>query len=254
MSAKPPFSSLSADNDGGKQANYHGTTTLTQTMRGLWPDMLEKLERSGVLMNYGGIRLSEEFLQKSYEICRERDIPTIVDEIQSCIWSPELFLYREYQLEPDFVSVGKGFPGGQYPASKILTSAIMDNLNQFGALVTNGQEELASLAYLITMEFAQANREYTAGLGSYYEQELKALAERHSEVIDRIEGQRHLSAIFFYSTEKAVAFIERLNKAGIDISAHTYNPKCPPSALTRIPLAATYKIVDFMIQKNGRSP
>ena len=35
-----------------------------------------------------------------------------------------------------------------YPASKILTSAAFDSLSQFGALVTNGQEELASLAYL----------------------------------------------------------------------------------------------------------
>ena len=49
--------------------------------------------------------------------------PVMVDEIQSCIWSPELFLFREFGLEPDFVSVGKGFPGGQYPASRILTTA-----------------------------------------------------------------------------------------------------------------------------------
>ena len=64
-----------------------------------------------------------------------------------------------YGLNPDFVAIGKGFPGGQYPASRILLSAEMDNLNQFGALVTNGQEELASLAYLITMEYAQENAE-----------------------------------------------------------------------------------------------
>ncbi len=281
---KTPVFLVIADNEGGKQANYHGTTTLTQTMRGLWPELLSKLENdlflvravrindSGhfeelvktydkgntkvagffhelILMNYGGIRLSESFLQTAYRICRDRDIPTIVDEIQSCIWSPQLFLYREYGLEPDFVSVGKGFPGGQYPASKILSTTPMDNLSQFGALVTNGQEELASLAYLVTMEFAQANAEYTAALGEYYEAELKALAKRHAELIQQIEGQRHLSAIFFNSAEKAIGFIEILNQAGIDISAQTYKAKCPPSALTKIPLTATYKMVDFLIRK-----
>ena len=55
-------------------------------------------------------------------------------------------------------AVGKGFPGGEYPASRILFNDRMDDhLPQFGALVTNGQEELASLAYLITMRWAAAS-------------------------------------------------------------------------------------------------
>jgi len=129
----------------------------------------------------------------------------------------------------------------------------MDTLNQFGALVTNGQEELASLAYLITMEFAQANAAYTEELGVYYEGELKRLAERHAEWIDRIEGQRHLSSIFFNSEEKAVQFIKHLNEACIDISAHTYKPNCPPAALTKLPLTSTPKMVDFLIRQMDRA-
>ena len=274
-----------ADNEGGKEANYHGTTILTQIMRGLWPGMYDKMQERElfvvqpvrindgdhfeelvgrfdtgkykiagffhelILMNYGAIRLEESFLQRAYQLCRDHDIPTCVDEIQSCIWSPELFQFREYGLQPDFVSVGKGFPGGQYPASRILTTAQMDILNQFGALVTNGQEELASLAYLITMEFAQANAEHTSEVGTYYEQELNALAKRHSRWIDRIEGQRHLSSIFFNEEDKAVQFIRYLNDLCIDISAHTYKPNCPPSALTKLPLTATPKMVDFLIKQ-----
>ena len=84
-----------------------------------------------ILMNYGGVKLHKDFLQRAYACCRERDVPIIVDEIQSCIWSPELFLFREYGLSPDFVSVGKGFPGGEYAASRLLTTASMDSLNQF---------------------------------------------------------------------------------------------------------------------------
>jgi len=282
---RTPVFLVIADNDGGKEANYHGTTILTQVMRGLWPGMYEKLQQCElfvvqpirindgahfeellsrydrgkykvagffhelILMNYGAIRLEESFLQKAHQLCLDHDVPTCVDEIQSCIWSPELFQFREYGLEPDFVSVGKGFPGGQYPASKILTTAAMDTLTQFGALVTNGQEELASLAYLITMEFIQANAAYTEEMGKYYEGELKGLAKRHSQWIDRIEGQRHLSSIFFRSEDKAVAFIKHMNGACIDISAHTYKPNCPPSALTKLPLTSTPKMVDFLIRE-----
>ncbi len=280
-----PVFLVMADNEGGRQANYHGTTLLTQAMRGMWPELYAALDRedlflvqpvrlndsaafeeqllryeSGkykvagffhelILMNYGGIRLKERFLARAYELCRKHDVPTIVDEIQSCIWSPELFLFREYRLRPDFVSVGKGFPGGQYPASKILFSSHLDNLDQFGALVTNGQEELASLAYLITMEFVQANAGYVRELGEYYEKALRALARKHSRLIDCIEGQRHLSALFFRSEEKAVLFIKILNEGGIDISAQTYKAKCPPSALTKLPLTATPKIVDLLVAR-----
>ena len=280
-----PVFLVMADHEGGRQANYHGTTLLTQAMRGMWPELYAALDRedlflvqpvrlndaghfeeqllrweSGkykvagffhelILMNYGGIRLKERFLARAYELCRAHDVPTLVDEIQSCIWSPELFLFREYRLKPDFVSVGKGFPGGQYPASKILFSSHLDTLDQFGALVTNGQEELASLAYLITMEFVQANAGYVRELGEYYEKALRALARKHPRLIDCIEGQRHLSALFFRSEEKAVAFIKALNEGGVDISAQTYKAKCPPSALTKLPLTATPKIVDLLVAR-----
>ncbi|MCP4403225.1 MAG: aminotransferase class III-fold pyridoxal phosphate-dependent enzyme [bacterium] len=282
---KVPVFLVIADYNGGKEANYHGTTILTQTLRGMWPEFNSGLEKQQlmmvqpvnindmqdferklaeydrgeykvagffheiILMNYGGVKLHEEFLRRAYECCRERDVPIIVDEIQSCIWSPELLLFREYSLRPDFVSIGKGFPGGEYAASRLLTSTAMDSLNQFGALVTNGQEELAALAYLITMEFAQANTQHTREVGEYYEQELRVLGRKYSQVIERIEGQRHLSALYFYAADKAVTFCKSLNEQGIDISAQTYKADCPPSALTKLPLTATVRIVEFVIKK-----
>ena len=282
---RTPVFLVMGDRAGGSKANYHGTTILTQVLRDMWPQFGDGLAQDArflvkpvrindaddfdrtvreydrgstkvagffheiVLMNYGGILLEEGYLQRAYRLCHERDIPVIVDEIQSCVWSPELFMFREYGLTPDFVSVGKGFPGGQYPASKILASAAMDNLNQFGALVTNGQEELASLAYLVTIAFAEANRDYTRELGEFYEAELKSLARRYPSIIDRIQGRRHLASIFFHSVETTVAFTTYLTAAGIDISAHTYKAECPPAALTKIPLISTYKMIDFLIGK-----
>ena len=188
-----PVFLVMGDNNGGLSANYHGTTVLIQLMRDLWPQVLKKATEAEIfkvvpirindfsnfketvddldhgkykiagflheliLMNYGGIKLDEDFVKKAHALCNERNIPTLVDEIQTCLWSPQLFLFREYKIKPDLVSIGKGFPGGQYPASRILLSTPMDNLNQFGALVTSGQEELSSLSYLITIKFARIN-------------------------------------------------------------------------------------------------
>jgi acetylornithine/succinyldiaminopimelate/putrescine aminotransferase len=270
------------DYEGGIAANYHGTTTITQVMRGLWPALAGKLETSGgilvrpvkinditdfaavmnrwdsgqykvaaffheiVLMNYGAVRLQEDFLANAYALCRDHDVPVVADEIQSCIWSPEFFLFREYELRPDIVSVGKGCPGGEYPAARILCSSALDTLPQFGALVTNGQEEIASLAFLVTMAFARENRDFIGDTGEHYEKCLRDLAARYPDKIEKMEGRRHLASLFFRDTEKLARFVSALTQGGIDISIQSYKAKCPPSCLTKLPLIANAKAVDFI--------
>ena len=280
---RTPVVFVVADHEGGGKANYHGTTMIAQTMRDLWPGFSEKMSEAGILkvcpvsinnyedfkakfeqynkppfkaagfiheiimMNYGGIKLQKDFLQNAYALCHANDTPTMCDEIQSCMWYPGMYLFREYGLNPDFVVIGKGFPGGQYAASRIITTYEMDNLNLFGALVTNGQEELAALAYLITMEFAQENEEYIRETGDYYESRLKALAEKYPSLIERIEGKGHLSSIFFFNPDKVLKFTGILNAGCIDISSQTYKAMCPPAALTKPPIIATKVMLDYLI-------
>ena len=273
------------DYDGGLQANYHGTTILTQAMRGMWDGLREGMEKQGVfivrgvrpnhtveldwvfdefdrgkykiaglfhelvLMNFAGKLLEPKFVRHMYKFCKQCDVPTIADEIQTGIWSPELFMYREYGVRPTFVAVGKGFPGGEYCASRILFSSEYDTLPQFGALVTNGQEELASLAYLITMRWAQANAKVTSAVGEYYEARLRKLAAKYDRLIAAIEGRRHLAGIYFHDLAPAKKFAEILNAAGLDISVQTYKAGCPPSALTKLPLIAGYEAVDMVLAR-----
>lgn len=279
-----PVFLVMADLSGGCQANYHGTTVLTQVLRGMWPDFAaglgEQLFRvvpvpvndaaafdeiirrhddgetkiAGffhelVLMNYGGVKLDEAFVRHAHAVCLEHDIPTMVDEIQSCMWCPEQFLFRHYGLRPDFVSVGKGFPGGQYPASRILTNRKMDSLNQFGALVTNGQEELASLAYLITMRFAAANAAHIRETGDYYHTEARKFAAAYPKLLDRIEGFGLMTTLVFHSADVAARFAKQVTAAGIDVSAQTYKAECPPAALTKLPLIASRNMAGMVLER-----
>lgn len=283
---RTPVFLIMADNAGGVTANYHGTTVLAQTLRGLWPayyakaesaelykvvsvaindpdDFARKIEQYNkppyksagfcheiIMMNYGGIRLSEAYLQSAYARCRASDTPVLCDEIQSCAWYDGLYLFRKYGLTPDFVSIGKGFPGGTYPASKILASGAFDSLNQFGALVTNGQEELASLAYLITMTFIKANGRHIEETGAYYEKQVRELAAGYPALTDGIEGDHHMTAICFLNSEEVTDFCGRMNHVCcIDISSQAYKPNCPPVALTKLPLIVTEPMVDILIQK-----
>jgi len=125
----------------------------------------------------------------------------------------------------------------------------MDSLNQFDALVTNGQEEIASLSYLVTLAFVRANREAIRTLGEHYESRVRALARKHRRAVARIEGLRHMTSIFFHSAAKADGFASLLNDQGIDISAQTYKQECPPACLTKLPLISTPAMVDFLIAK-----
>ena len=283
---KIPVFLVMSDFKGGKEANYHGTTIFTQMLRGMWHEFYNGCEEKAlfkavpvkindredfakavaeyekgdykvagfihelVLMNYGGIRLNNDYVTSCHKICDEHDIPVFVDEIQSCMWSKELFLFREYECRPDFVSVGKGFPGGMYPASRILTTSQMDNLNLFGALVTNGQEELASLANLITIRFAEENAFHTEELGKKWQSLMNALAAKYPSFIVRAEGDGLLSALFFHTAEETVAFCKKINHDYcIDISAQTYKADCPPAALAKLPLISSFKLLDFVSEK-----
>jgi acetylornithine/succinyldiaminopimelate/putrescine aminotransferase len=286
---RTPVFLVIADQEGGRKANYHGTTVMTQIMRDMWPELGAKMAENGayivrpvkindiadfgatltqwdiapykvagffheiVLMNYGAIRLLPAYLRAAYDLCRRHDVPILVDEIQSCMWSPELFMFREYGLDPDFVSIGKGFPGGQYPASRILATAEYDILHQFGALVTNGQEELASLAYLVTMAFVDANREYVAALGDIYQERLEDLAAEFPDIVEAVEGRRHLSALRFREADCAIALMKELNATGYDVSAQTYKANCPPTLLIKIPIISSYRMVDQFVAKIGQS-
>jgi 4-aminobutyrate aminotransferase-like enzyme len=279
-----PVIGVLADDDGGITANYHGTTVLTQLMRGMWPDILDRLDRDVlrvravrpndleglerlfrenetadsklagffhelVMMNYGARTLSAPFVKRLYALCEQHDVPAVVDEIQTGVWSPEIFMFREYGVSPSAVVLGKGFPGGEMAASRILFTEQMDNLPQFGALVTNGQEELSSLAYLITLRWAQANAPVTAAVGEYYQARLADLAEAHSGLIESIHGRRHMQGIYFVDLPPAKAFVQYMQEAGFDISVQTYKEGCPPSALTKLPLIAGYEVVDFLIDR-----
>ena len=131
---KIPVFFVMADKTGASEANYHGTTFITQTFRNMWPEFYAKAEASDlykvvpvmindiddfkakiekynqgkyktagflheiILMNYGGIKLHYDFLQAAHKLCKETDTPVLVDEIQSCMWYKGMFLFKKYDF------------------------------------------------------------------------------------------------------------------------------------------------------------
>ena len=282
---RTPVVLVLGNDDGGLGANYHGTVMMEQMLRGMWPGMYAAMEQAGILrvhpirpnnfeeledafrrfegpsfkiaalfheiimMNYAGRLLTPSFLGRAYELCCRHDVPTVCDEIQSCMWAPGLFQFREHGLQPTVAVVGKGFSGGEYPASRVLFAASLDNLPQFGALVTNGQEEIASLAYLITMRWGLANADLVRRIGDEYEARLRELAARYPEQIERVDGRRHLCMICFHDLNPAKRFVAYLTARGFDTSAQTYKATCPPAVMLKPPIIIGPEVVDFITTK-----
>lgn len=71
----------------------------------------------------GGVHvLKEDYLKEVVEICNEKDILVIFDEVQCGIGrSGKLFAYNHYNLNPDIVTIAKGIGAG-IPISGVLTN------------------------------------------------------------------------------------------------------------------------------------
>ena len=201
-----------------------------------------------IMMNYGATKLEPEYLRAVYDLCHACDTPTLCDEIQTGMWYDTIFLFRKYGLNPDFAVIGKGFPGGEYPASRIITTAEYDTLNQFGALVTNGQEELASLAYLITLRYVQEAGDELDRVSNIFENGFVKLCEKYPNKLAKASGKGYNIALHFHSVEAAAEFTHELHVACIDASAQLYKANCVPGVLFKPPVITTEATANYILK------
>ncbi|WP_045520010.1 acetylornithine transaminase [Neobacillus niacini] len=88
-------------------------------------DQLKRLQPAAILLELvqgegGVIPANPEWVKKIAEICEEKDILLMVDEIQTGIGrTGTLFAYEQYGIQPDVISVAKGLGSG-FPIGAII--------------------------------------------------------------------------------------------------------------------------------------
>ncbi len=89
---------------------------------------------AGILMECvqgegGVLPVSSEFMTKAADLCRELDIPLMIDEVQTgngrC---GALYAYMNYGIQPDIVSTAKGLGGGLPIGATLLSEKVQDVL------------------------------------------------------------------------------------------------------------------------------
>lgn len=92
---------------------------------------------AGILMEMiqgegGVIPLSRDFVQETAKLCKEQDIPLMIDEVQTGNGrTGKLYSYMHFGIRPDIVSTAKGLGGG-LPIGATMVSEKLANVLQPG--------------------------------------------------------------------------------------------------------------------------
>lgn len=94
-----------------------------------------------------------EYLQMLQRFCREHDILFILDEVQSNFGrTGKMYAFEKNEIEPDFVTLGKGLGNGVAVSGVVGRGDVMNSLKYGEASDTWSANPLASAAVLATLD------------------------------------------------------------------------------------------------------
>lgn len=136
----------------------------------------------------GGIYpAEEEFLRGIRELCTEKDIMMICDEIQCGMGrSGKMFAYQQYGIQPDIVTmakgIGNGIPVGAFATTKEIAQAMVPGDHG----TTFGGNPLACAAVAETLNIFEKENitTYVEQMGDYLAQCLQRLVEEKEIAVE----------------------------------------------------------------------
>lgn len=265
-----------------QEGNYHGTDFLEQRLRGMWEwlftniiveyaqpnnidnlkDIFNKYSNSNnekvaavimepILMNNRAIYLSPEYVYKAKELCVQYNAILFLDEIQTSMWSPEVFMANEYNGVADVLAIGKGLTNGYSPLAYSICKGFLDNQSQYSSISTNGNADMAALAGLIVLKIVENNSQHIESIGNYYFSELQRLQRKYPKKVLEINGHRHLAGINIANEEMAKEFYNKCIQSGIFIRLQTYK-EGESTIITKPPIIVDADDVDVVMEKFDR--
>ncbi len=132
----------------------------------------------------GGIVIPPDgYLKAVAELCREKNILFICDEIQAGLGrSGKLFAHYYEDVRPDIVIIGKALSGGFYPVSAILADKhILSVIKPGEHGSTFGGNPLAAAVAISALEVIEDEKliERSFEVGAYFAERLRAIPSAH---------------------------------------------------------------------------
>ncbi|MDE6687406.1 MAG: aspartate aminotransferase family protein [Lachnospiraceae bacterium] len=138
----------------------------------------------------GGIHpATKEFLQEVRELCNERDILLILDEIQCGMGrTGSMFAWQQYGIKPDIMTSAKALGCGIPVGAFLMTQKVADHSLVAGDHgTTYGGNPLAGAAVCKVMELFEKTDvlNNVVSVSAYLEEQLDALKADHRDIIER---------------------------------------------------------------------
>lgn len=153
------------------------------------------------LQGEGGIYpAAEEFLKKVKNLCEEKDILLILDEIQCGMGRcGSMFLWQKYGIKPDIMTTAKALGCGVPVGAFLMTEKVaLQSLSAGDHGTTYGGNPLAAAAIHKVLDLFEENHiiENVVSVGDYLEKRLDSLAEKY-EFIEARRGLGLMQGLVF---------------------------------------------------------
>ncbi|MCC5946368.1 MAG: ornithine--oxo-acid transaminase [Bernardetiaceae bacterium] len=144
------------------------------------------------------------YLKKAYDMCREKNVLFIADEVQTGIARTGKMICCEHEgFKPDILILGKALSGGVYPVSAVLASdEIMLSIKPGEHGSTYGGNPLACAVAMAALEVVKEENlsENAERLGKIFRERMQKLAEK-CDLVTLVRGKGLLNAIVINDSE-----------------------------------------------------
>ncbi len=149
----------------------------------------------------------EGYLSKAYELCKEKNVLFIADEVQTGLARTGKLLACDHeQVRPDILILGKALSGGVYPVSVVLADdGIMLTIRPGEHGSTYGGNPVAAKVAIAALEVIREEKlaERAEELGEKFRAELKKI---DSPMLELVRGKGLLNAIVIKPTNGKTAW------------------------------------------------
>lgn len=200
----------------------------------------------------GGVIVPPEgYLQNVQNICRQRDVLLIMDEIQTGFGrTGEMFASTLFGVEPDITTIAKAMGGG-YPIGAILANERIatafepgDHGSTFGGNPLGCAAAKAAIEVMLDENLVHQSQE----LGDYLKANLEQMASKH-EIVKEVRGKGLMIGIELTKSCGDVVTEAREQGVLVNCTADTVIRLLPPLIITKEQLDLVVKVLDGALAK-----
>lgn len=212
--------------------------------------LLEPIQGEG-----GVICPPEGYLKGVRELCDERDVLLVLDEVQTAFGRVgELFAWQLFGAEPDIFTVAKALGGGFPIGAMLARPEVMEAFQKGDHASTFGGNHLACAAAKAALEVVLEERlaERAREMGSYLRRGLEEVRGRYPTLVKEVRGYGLMLGMEL--TRPCAGIVDGARERGVLLNCthETVLRFLPPLVIERAELDQVLRVLDELLAGEAR--